>query len=140
MNPRVAGKAKHKKLSGNNFFSGYGSHHIRKRLAGALKASFVEVIKASDLKPLKAKDYPTKVTWEIHCPRGLANWDLDNLWFYKKFFIDACREAGILREDTIEFITGFGETLWYPVETDEDRKFVFTFTKDNRRCLNTSRR
>ena len=133
LNPRTAGKPKFNKLSGNAFFSGYGSIAIRRKMAGELKQFFVDAINASDLEPIT--EYPIQIGWEIHCPVGQGNWDLDNLWFYKKFFIDALRDTGILREDTINEITSLVGPKFFPVDDEEKRKMVFTFKPDTRKCL-----
>ncbi len=133
-NPQTANKPRFKKLSGNNFFSGYGHPLIRAKLAGTVKDDFIKSIKKAGFKKIPASMYPLRIEWDVYCPEGKKPyWDLDNLWFYKKFFLDALRACGRLEEDDFKHITDLSGPRWFPVETLEERKFVFRFMKDDRK-------
>ena len=130
-NRRAAGTPKFIKLSGNLFYSGFGDHKIRARLMDALKKDFIRKIRAQKPPRINPKHLPITIHWDIYCPRGSNNWDLDNLWFYQKGFIDSLRDCKIIPEDHVGVITWLSGPKYWEVESDDERKMVFTFKRDS---------
>lgn len=140
-NPIAAGTPKFLKLGGNDFTTGFGSPHIRNKVVTELKKFFLPFI-IDQLKPIDRNDTPLIIEWELHAPIPKIMYDLSNLWFYYKYFEDCLFEkqdnngksiTPILPDDNLQYITKPGNApLFCPVETWEDRKFVFIFYKDDR--------
>lgn len=133
-NPRAAGTPRYWKLSGNDFMSGYGSKHVRHKLTTGLKDFYRPIVKAQ-MVPFKEEDYPLTITWEFHSTLGKANWDIDNMFFYWKYLQDVLEDEGIIVEDNIKYITASPGPVFVPVDSWEDRKFVFRFYKDERKII-----
>lgn len=133
-NALTAGTPRWLTLSGNWFYAS-PQKHTRALAIKEVKRFFRRALSKMEIAPLSDDAYPLRVEWEFHAPVGVGNWDLDNLWFYQKCFLDTLVKMGVLRDDTIEYITAPGRPEFYPVEKEEDRKFVFRFYKDDRACI-----
>lgn len=133
-NSRSAGKPRYLKLSGNWIISNQ-STHVRRKAISELKAFYVRKLGEMDLGPLPEDAYPLRIEWDIYAPIGKADWDVDNLYFYWKYFCDALRNESILAEDNVRFITLPPAPCFIPVESDDERKFVFRFYTDDRECI-----
>ena len=136
-NKRSAGTPRYLKLAGNWFVSNQ-SEHVRRKAVHELKKYYAKELSSFGIPPFKADDYPLRVTWEVHCPIGKADWDLDNLWFYWKYFCDTLRKLGVIEDDTIRYVTSPPAPVFIPVETEEERKFVFQFFFDDRDEIHTN--
>jgi hypothetical protein len=131
-NPRSAGTAKYKRISGNDFYAGFGSHFDRMKMVNAIQNSL-----RPHLKKLKPFDkFPLIIEAEHHNIIGQGNWDSDNKFYaYKKVFQDLLTHLFIIPDDSIRYITKAPEPIFVPVEKSEDRKFVFKFYHDTRDCI-----
>lgn len=131
-NPQAAGTPKYEALSGNSLMTGYGSYHTRNKITKELK-DFYRPIVRKQLQTIH--DFPLCITWDFHTTIGEANWDLDNMFFYWKYLQDVLVDEDIIPDDTIQYITYPPSARIVPVRTWEERKFVFTFFKDERKLI-----
>lgn len=127
-NPRAAGTPNYEPLSGNRFFSGYGSHHVRRTLTAGLKDFYRPYVNKMD----KITKFPIRIDWDFHTTLNSADWDMDNMHFYWKYLQDTLVEEDIIPEDNIKYITFPPAGRFIPVKEWIDRKFVFRFYKDTR--------
>lgn len=66
-----------------------------------------------------------KLTWKPPHDRYKPNWDLDNLSFiWLKSLNDGLVKAGILPDDTVEFLTSTSYTFHF-IDDFEDRKLIY---------------
>lgn len=84
-NPNKAGEPRYRKLSGNDFSSGYGSPHIRASLVRGLKDFYRPFV----LKMDAITEFPVWVEWYMYTTIPKRLFDLTNFWFYYKYFEDA---------------------------------------------------
>ena len=142
-NPQAAGTPNYEKLSGNRFSSGFGNHHLRRTLTHGLK-DFYRPIVRDQMEPFDDDVYPLCVRWECHTVIDRNLFDLDNFWFYFKYFQDVLIEdehpdghdlEPIIPDDNIQYVTAPGRPILYPIEDWEDRKFVFEFYRDTRNII-----
>ena len=63
---------------------------------------------------------------------GKADWDLDNKWIYLKVFQDLIVNEKLIPDDNIKYVSKAASMEFFPVETTEERKLVFTITTDTR--------
>lgn len=127
-NPKTAGTEKYEQLSGNKFFSGYGSYHIRRKLTGELKKFYKPFVKK--LEPITV--FPLRIEWDFYTIMNKADWDMDNMSFYWKYLQDTLVDQGIIPEDNIRYITFPPSGKFIPVDDWEERKFVIRFYHDDR--------
>jgi hypothetical protein len=140
-NPRAAGTPNYEKLSGNRFSSGFGNHHLRRRLTHGLK-DFYRPIVRNQLEPFDDDVYPLWVRWECYTVISRNVFDLDNFWFYWKYLSDVLAEDEdpndgssldpIIPDDNFEYFTAPARPILYPIDDWDDRKFVFQFYRDTR--------
>ena len=128
-NTRTVGTPNYKKINGQEFYAGVGSPMIRVKVVNAIKDSFRPYL--LDVKPLL--EFPVCIECEYHDVPGPANWDLDNKWIYTKIFQDLLVKEGILPDDNIKYVSKAASMEYFPVETEEERKLVFTIYKDERK-------
>lgn len=127
-NARTVGTPRLKKINGQDIYSGYATHHLRANMVNQIKASFMKV-----LKNIPQVNYtPVRIDAQIHEVIGAANWDLDNLWIYIKCMQDCLTDAGIIPDDTIEYVTKAPSFEFFPVPDEESRKMVFIIRKELR--------
>ncbi len=139
-NPKVVGTPRYEILSGNKIVTGYGSHHTRNKVSNALKDFFRPF--ARTLAPFEEEDFPLRVEWDFYTSLDRINFDLSNFWFYYKYFEDSLHEKKnpvtkeelipILPDDNVQYITHPPGPRLIPVDSFEDRRFVFRFYHDNR--------
>jgi hypothetical protein len=131
-NPISAGTPKKWKINGQGLYSGIVNRFTRKKMKDQLYESYVKKwdIEKGFFIPMDM--YPLKIEWEFHHIIGKADWDLDNKWVYLKVFLDTLSAEGVIFDDSIKYITNSPSPTFFPVETKEESKFVFRFTRDNR--------
>lgn len=130
-NAKQSGTPKLHTLSGNFIVSaGNGSQFIRTKVSDSLHAMYKAVLE--NVEPIKIEDFPLIITWEVHCSPAEWNWDLSNLFLYNKYFEDSLVVNGIIPDDSVLYISGSAAPLFFPIEDDEERKFVFRIYKDCR--------
>jgi hypothetical protein len=155
-NPQSAGKPKYEKFSGNKLLSGYGSPFIRAKLVGALKDFYRPFVQdfIEDNGPITT--FPLRITWDIYTTVEEApNWDLFNLFFYYKYFEDSLFETTdvekdhpilykneklkqLIPDDNVQYITWSPGPRLIPVDTWDNRKFIFKIYHDDRTELRRS--
>lgn len=82
-------------------------HYAQAKTKADSEARIIAAIRAANIKPVKRCTY--SVLWvEPNKKR-----DLDNVAFAKKFIQDALVKAGIIENDTAEFIAGFSDSFAY---------------------------
>src|SRR5690606_7509045 len=136
-NARVAGKPRYLKLAGNWFVSNQ-SEHVRRKAIHELKKYYERELRGLNVPAIDPEQYPLRVEWDVYCPIGEANWDLDNLWFYWKYFCDTLRKMGVIPDDTVRYITQPPAPRFYPVDSEEERLFLFRFYRDERVVIRTN--
>jgi hypothetical protein len=140
-NPKTAGQPRYETLSGNKLTSGYASEHQRNHIAIGLKDFYRPFIRK--MKPFTKDDFPIRIEWDFYTTVDTPNFDMDNFWFYLKYFLDTLKEGydprdnrkyePIIPDDNIRYITHPASPRLIPVTDFEDRKFVFRFYRDNRK-------
>jgi len=133
-NPDAMGTPKYVSLSGNNFTTGLHPS-VRSGLVHNLKDFYMPYVRL--MKPFQK--FPLIVEWDFYAPvdRGF---DMSNFWFYYKYledclFMTEYRKRPvqpILPDDDRAYVVKPGAPLLWPVDTLEQRKFVFKFYHDNR--------
>lgn len=133
-NTRSVGTPKYEQLSGNNLLSGYGSHHIRAKIAKELKEFYKPYVQAFVKKNGPFTTFPLRIEWDVYTELGAENWDASNLFFYYKYFEDTLfmKDTGLIPDDCIKYITFSPGVKIIPVDDWEKRKFVFRFYYDDR--------
>jgi hypothetical protein len=125
---KVVGTPKYQKINGQDFYSGFGSHHLRMKIVAGIKNFCRPFIKSLP----KITEYPVQFEMELHNITGEGNWDLDNLWIYTKCIQDLLVEEGIMPDDNIQFVSKPAAPEFFPISNEEDRKLVFKIYKDER--------
>lgn len=133
-NKRSAGTPNYQIIGGNHVISANNSF-IKKYIKDGLKEFYKPLLK--NVKPFKDSDYPMIVQWDIYTTpdRNGNEFDLDNLWVYRKYFFDSLTDLGIIKDDSISYITSLGGPSLIPVDTWDERKFKIHFYKDNRKVI-----
>lgn len=94
----------------------YRAHrHQQAKMKRDAEARVVEAARAAGLKPCKGRVF-YRVTWYEQNRRR----DLDNVAFGKKFIQDGLVKAGILENDSAEYVAGFSDHF----ELDRERPRV----------------
>jgi Holliday junction resolvase RusA-like endonuclease len=127
-NQRTVGTPRLKKINGQDIYSGYATHHLRANMVNQIKESFMQVLKGIP----RVNYSPVRIDAEIHDVIGAANWDLDNLWIYIKCMQDCLTDAGIIPDDTIEYVTKAPSFEFFPAPDEDSRKMVFIIRKELR--------
>lgn len=136
-NIRSVGTPRYEKLSGNNLLSGYGSHHIRAKIAKELKEFYKPFVKEFVKKNGKFTTFPLRVEWDVYTELEAENWDASNLFFYYKYFEDTLflPDIQLIPDDCVKYITFSPGIKIIPVDDWEQRKFIFRFYYDDRKEL-----
>lgn len=137
-NPQSAGKPRYISLSGNNFTTGMHPA-VRSKAVHFLRDFYMPFV-TSQLKPFKK--LPLIVEWDFYSPVD-TEFDMSNFWFYYKYLEDCFTETKhkgkdldpILPDDNRRYVTKPAAPLLHPVESIEDRKFVFKFYHDERKLI-----
>lgn len=120
-------------LSGNNLISGYGSPHIRAKLARELKNFYRPFLLDYVKEHGPIENFPLKVEWDVYTVNVReGTWDASNLYFYYKYFEDTAVDVGLIPDDCVKYITWSPGAKIIPVENWDDRKFVFRFIHETR--------
>jgi hypothetical protein len=127
-NKKVVGTPKFQKINGQDFYSGFGSHHIRMKIVAGIKNFMRPFIR--QIPPIA--EYPVQFEMDLYNVIGEGNWDLDNLWIYTKCFQDLLVEEGIMPDDNIQFVTKPAAPEFFPIADESERKLVFRIYKDER--------
>lgn len=134
-NPQAAGTPNYISLSGNAFTTGMHPA-VRSKAVHFLKEFYMPFVQAQ-MKPFER--FPLQVEWEFHSPVDVP-YDMSNFWFYYKYFEDCLfmdefnnkKIEPLIPDDNRKFVTKPGAPELFPVDTMEDRKFVFRFYHDER--------
>lgn len=134
-NPRAAGTPNYVVINGQKIYNGEVAGPIRNKMMKEIKAFMAPFI--AELDPIT--DFPIRINMEIHDvikEDGYSFWDVDNrAWPYIKAFQDCLTgDRGnyrkIIEDDHMMYITQPPIPLFVPVSNSEDRKLVFTITKE----------
>lgn len=93
----------------NEFYRAH--HHQQAKMKAEAEARIIAAAQAAGVKPCKGRIF-YRVTWYEQNRRR----DLDNVAFGKKFIQDALVKAGILENDSAEYIAGFSDHFDYDRE------------------------
>jgi len=139
-NTRTVGKEIYQQLSGNNLLSGYGSYHMRAKIAKRLKAFYKPFVLNYVKTHGPITTFPLRIEWDVYKYIGTPNWDASNLFFYYKYFEDTLFEKGVelIPDDNVSFITWSPGPKIIPVDDPTKQKFVFRFYHDTRPELKQS--
>lgn len=142
-NPRAAGTPRLITINGQKIYNGEASKHIRNKILSAIKESFAPYI--NKMNPVPLENFPLRLELEVHDiirePSSNSLWDLDNrAWPYIKAFQDCLtgnadkkgkkRNKQIIPDDNVLWITQPPVPKFVPVDSEEDRKLVFTIVRD----------
>ena len=120
-NPRSAGTPKYWTINGQRLYDGTLHYTARSKVTRWAHEYLYKFIKK--LPKIKIlKDHYVHVTLTLHRPIGEANWDLDNLWPWTKWFMDTLVEHKKIPDDSINYVRSVGQVSY--VESDE-RKLIF---------------
>ena len=143
-NPRSVGTPRFVTISGNQFYSGYGGRggaHTRAKIVRELKAFYMPFVEKAKEEYGVITQFPIQITWDIYRHvEDEPDWDVSNLQFYYKYFEDCLRDPPnpMIPDDTVKYITWAASPKIIPVDTWEERKFVFKILYDERRELRRS--
>lgn len=100
-NPRVAGTPRLLKINGQALYSSQNPF-TRSKMVSQMKEFFQpEVAKLQ--KPI---EYPITVVFTFGYTDNSSKPDVDNLWIYRKTILDAMTAAGIIPDDSPEYVNG----------------------------------
>lgn len=136
-NPNSVGKPRYISLSGNNFTTGLHPA-VRSNLVHRLKDFYMPFVQQMD----PFNEFPLIVEWDFYSPVD-SEFDMSNFWFYWKYFEDCLfmtKYKGqditpVIPDDDRKYVTKPGAPLLCPVDSIEERKFVFKFYYDNRNLI-----
>lgn len=130
-NKQSAGTPNYQIIGGNHIISSNNTFSKKYQKDG-LKEFYRPFLE--DEEPIDKSDYPIVISWDVYTvPNRNANdFDLDNLWVYRKYFLDSLTDHGIIEDDGVTYITDLQGPTLIPVDDWEDRKFVFNFYSENR--------
>lgn len=151
-NKKNKDKPRYLKLSGNDIISGYASPHIRAKIARELKNFYRPYIQDFVKTNGQITTFPLQIEWDLYTTVDRSNFDLDNLFFYYKYFEDTLFESEskdeselsregediipLIPDDNIQYVTKPGSApKLIPINNWNDRKFVFKFYHDRRKIL-----
>jgi len=138
-NPKAAGTPNVVTINGQSLYNGAVSKHLRARILGEIKESYMPYVNAMDV----IEEYPIVIEMEIHDTifESTSLWDVDNRsWPYIKAFQDCltgnknklgvkqCKQ--IIPDDNILYVTTPPSPKFIPVDKEEDRKIVFIIKKE----------
>lgn len=134
-NPNAAGTPKYVSLSGNNFTTGLHPA-VRSKMVHFLKDFYMPFVR--QMKPITT--FPIIMEWDFYSPVD-TEFDMSNFWFYWKYFEDCLFMTDykghditpVIPDDDRKYVTKPAAPLLYPVNSIEERKFVFRFYHDNRK-------
>lgn len=101
---------------------------MRVKIVNAIKDSFRPYIEHVP----RFKSFPVQIECSFYDVPGRADWDLDNKWIYCKVFQDLLVQDGKLPDDNIKYVSKAAAMEFYPVESEAERKLVFTIKTDDR--------
>ena len=120
-NPRSAGTPKYWTINGQRLYDGTLHYTARSKVTRWAHEYFSKFIKK--LPKIKIlKNHYIHVCLDLHRPIGEANWDLDNLWPWTKWFMDTLVEYKKIPDDSINYVRSVGQVNY--VESEE-RKLIF---------------
>lgn len=133
-NPNAMGTPRYVSLNGNNFTTGLHPS-VRGQLVHFLKDFYMPYVR--QMKPITK--LPIRAGWDFFAPVD-REFDMSNLWFYYKYMEDCLfmtsykgrKMDPIIPDDDRRYVTQPGAPLLWPVDSLEERKFVFYFYHDNR--------
>ena len=150
-NPLAQGTPKYIVVNGQKLYNGEMNPMVRRKVMAELKEQMGLVVdKMTELDP---KDFPIRIEMELHDvirePSSHSLWDLDNRAYpYVKAFQDCLtgnrdrdgkkRNKQVIPDDNILFITSPPTPTFIPVESEEDRKLVFTLVKETDKRIVTN--
>jgi len=114
----------------NNQFIYAGNNITRRIIVSGLKDFLKPFVEKIDI----IHKVPLIIECEIFTPPGLANWDIENIsTIYSKVLNDLLVSEGKIKDDSIRYITKpAAGALYVPIESDNERKLVYKFYKDDR--------
>lgn len=130
-NARSVGTPRLKKINGQDFYAGSTRPVIRVKIVNAIKDSFRPYL--NNVYKIPSDKYPIQISCAMYDVPGKADWDLDNKWIYLKVFQDLLVQMKLIPDDNIRYVSKAASMEYYPVETTEERKLVFTITSDDRK-------
>ncbi len=125
-NPNKAGKPNTWVLNGQGFYSGTLNWRLRKSIAQYYHEYFtVYILDQLDAIILKKGEY-LSISCDIYDLDKNINVDCDNMWPLEKFFTDSLVACAIIPDDSPKYVRENGRKRYHFVESEEDRKLIFT--------------
>ena len=130
-NARSVNTPRMKKINGQDFYAGSTRPVMRVKIVNAIKDSFRPYL--YKMRRIPRDKFPIQISCAMFDVPGKADWDLDNKWIYLKVFQDLLVGEGIIPDDNIKYVSKAASMEFFPVETEEERKLVFTLKSDTRK-------
>ena len=124
-NTKKAGTPNEWVLNGQTLYNAVLNWRQRKIVAKYYHDYFSGYIKAQ-LTPIKFNGEVLSVSCDIYEVQRGQMPDVSNMWLLEKFFEDALQECGIIPDDSPKYIMESGRKRYHWVESEEERKLVFT--------------
>lgn len=122
-NPKAAGNPRFVTIAGNEIMRMHQA--VWAKLVLQLKQHFEQHIK-DQIPPMgHGLAGPVSIQMTLYRSFGLANDDMDNLWFYHKCFNDAFVDVGIIANDNIIHVRQSGQTTFVPIREGETPRMEF---------------
>ena len=119
-----------KKINGQDFYAGNTRPVMRVKVVNAIKDAFRPYLRK--VRKIPRDKFPIQISCAMYDVAGKADWDLDNKWIYLKVFQDLIVNEKLIPDDNIKYVSKAASMEFFPVETTEERKLVFTITTDTR--------
>jgi hypothetical protein len=129
-NARSVNTPRMKKINGQDFYAGNTRPVMRVKVVNAIKDAFRPYLRK--VRKIPKDKFPIQISCAMYDVAGKADSDLDNKWIYLKVFQDLIVNEKLIPDDNIKYVSKAASMEFFPVETTEERKLVFTITSDTR--------
>jgi hypothetical protein len=120
-----AGKPNLWVLNGQDLYNASLNWRLRKNVAKYYHEYFKRYIK-NQLEPISlGEDEFLSISCDIYEIKRGQMPDVSNMWLLEKFFEDALQEAGIIPDDSPDYVIESGRKRYYWVKNPGERKLVF---------------
>lgn len=120
------GVQKYWNLNGQSLYSGNMHWKLRSTVVNFYHALFKRELKKQIKNILPTYlSYSLSISVDIYEIYSKSTPDVTNMWLLEKMFEDSMTEAGIIRDDSPEFVMESGRKRYHWVDDEEKRKLIF---------------
>lgn len=132
---RKSGRPRFWTVNGQGLYSATLYWRVRSKLTDYfhkyLSKYILSQITKGDITNINSRVYPgslekLSISLDIYDIRRGKMPDIGNLWLWTKWFEDALQHSGVIPDDNPDYIIESGRTRYYFVDSEEDRKLIFT--------------